>query len=111
MVTDTKTKPYGHEQVLENGRVIHWAKSSETRERAIPWMERAMKEGVHVLSCTVDTLSIAVVAGIQAWTKHEYHLCVRVDRGAVKDHGTKKRWEHATCHGLKEKAVEVTLEV
>ncbi len=105
----TATKPYGQEQITATGHVIHWARASETRERALPWMERAMRRGVHVLACTPDTLSIAVVAGIQAWAQHEYHLCVRLDRGAVKDHGTKKRYEHASCHDMDARYITVTL--
>ncbi len=111
MVTDTQLKPYGHRQVTSSGRVIDWAKSSETRERAIPWMEKAMAKKVHVLFCTVETLSIAVVAGIQAWSQYDYHLCVRLDRGAVKKHGTKKRYEYPACHDLKARYITVTLEV
>ncbi len=111
MVVDTQLKPYGYEEITSGGQVIHWALPSETRKRAIPWMEKAMAKKVHVLFCTVETLSIATVAMIQAWKKHEYHLCVRLDRGAVKKHGTKKRYEYPACHDLKARYITVTLEV
>ena len=111
MVTDTKTKPAYYREITASGHVIDWDMPSMTRKRAIPWMEKAMAKKVHVLFCTVETLSIAVVAGIQAWSQHKYHLCIRLDRGAVKKHGTKKRYEHPLCHNLQARYITVTLEV
>jgi hypothetical protein len=105
MVTDTKS--YTPRQATPNGHVIEWSRPSETLKYAIPWMERAMHENVHVLLCTVETLGVAIVAGIRAWEKHDYHLCVRLDRGSVKKHGARKRYEHPHCHGLRTKAIKV----
>lgn len=70
-----------------------------------------MREKAHVLTCTVETLSLAVVAGIQAWGKYEYHLCVRLDRGKRHTHGMKRRYDRPPCHGLRAKSILVTLEV